>query len=77
MDEAVSNRGPSDKDDAVAMVGEVQHEIDPVVEARAVRKIDWFLIPAMICGCQFSLLLNDSSGEVEAAQRHRKKIGTC
>lgn len=54
MDNDISNRRPLDKDDAVAMVGEVQHAIDPVVEARAVRKIDWFLIPAMICGCQFS-----------------------
>lgn len=54
MDDAVANRNPSDKDDAVAMVGEVRHVIDPVVEARAIRKIDWFLIPAMICGCQFS-----------------------
>ncbi|KAL6806714.1 major facilitator superfamily domain-containing protein [Trichoderma sp. SZMC 28013] len=50
MDDAVANRNPSDKDDAVAMVGEVRHVIDPVVEARAIRKIDWFLIPAMICG---------------------------
>lgn len=54
MDDTVANRNPSDKDDAVAMVGEVRHAIDPIVEARAIRKIDWFLIPAMICGCQFS-----------------------
>lgn len=53
MGEAVANRSPYDKDDAVAMVGEVRHTIDPVVEARAVRKIDLFLIPAMMCGCQF------------------------
>lgn len=52
MDNDISNQRPFDKDDAVAMVGEVQHVLDPVVEARAVRKIDWFLIPAMICGCQ-------------------------
>lgn len=52
MDNDISNQRPFDKDDAVAMVGEVQHTIDPVVEARAVRKIDLFLIPAMICGCQ-------------------------
>ncbi|KAF7558846.1 hypothetical protein G7046_g5315 [Stylonectria norvegica] len=38
------------KDDAIAMVGEEQHAIDPAVEARAVRKIDLFLIPAMIFG---------------------------
>lgn len=52
MDNDISSLRQFDKDDAVAMVGEVQHAIDPVVEARAVRKIDWFLIPAMICGCQ-------------------------
>lgn len=44
------------KDEAIAMVGEHQHDIDPAVVARAVRKIDWFLIPAMIFGCA-SLLL--------------------
>ncbi|CAM1509027.1 Fc.00g027660.m01.CDS01 [Cosmosporella sp. VM-42] len=38
------------KDEAIAIVGEQQHTIDPVVEARAIRKIDWFLIPAMIFG---------------------------
>ncbi|SPQ26862.1 98ac46a9-53b3-4fc8-b764-45c418df2c43 [Thermothielavioides terrestris] len=40
----------SAKDEAMAMVGEQEHAIDPVVVARAVRKIDWFLIPAMIFG---------------------------
>lgn len=37
-------------DDALAIVGEVPLDVDPVVAARAVRKIDWFLIPAMIVG---------------------------
>jgi len=41
-----------DQDDAVAMVGEQPNSIDPVVEARVVKKIDWFLIPAMIVGCK-------------------------
>lgn len=40
-----------DQDDAIAMVGEEQHEIDPIVEARVIRKIDCFLIPAMVIGC--------------------------
>ena len=56
MGESVANHhdeGSSAKDEAVAMVGEVQHTVDPVVQARAVRKIDWFLMPAMICGCEF------------------------
>jgi hypothetical protein len=39
------------QDVAIAMVGETSCQIDPVVTARAVRKIDWFLIPAMIFGC--------------------------
>ncbi|KAG7135420.1 putative transporter like protein [Verticillium longisporum] len=37
-------------DEALAMVGEQQHSYDPAVAARAVRKIDWFLMPAMIFG---------------------------
>lgn len=42
------------QDVAIAMVGEQPHEIDPVVAARAVCKIDWFLIPAMIFGCSYA-----------------------
>ncbi|KAH6686425.1 allantoate permease [Plectosphaerella plurivora] len=37
-------------DEALAMVGEQQHTYDPAIAARAVRKIDWFLMPAMIFG---------------------------
>ncbi|KAF4879493.1 putative transporter [Colletotrichum siamense] len=37
-------------DDALAMVGTHTQDFDPAVAARAVRKIDWFLIPAMIFG---------------------------
>lgn len=40
----------SAKDVAIQMVGEKSHAIDPAVAARAVRKIDWFLIPAMTIG---------------------------
>jgi hypothetical protein len=40
------------KDEALVMVGEHQQALDPVVVARAIRKIDWFLIPAMVFGCQ-------------------------
>ncbi|KAK4934250.1 hypothetical protein LTR28_010765, partial [Elasticomyces elasticus] len=39
-----------DKDDAAAIVGEHAQNIDPVLEARVLRKIDLFLIPAMIVG---------------------------
>jgi hypothetical protein len=39
-----------DKDEAIGLVGVHAQEIDPVVEARVLRKIDWFLIPAMIIG---------------------------
>ncbi len=41
------------KDVAMEMVGAESHEIDPAVTARAVRKIDLFLIPAMTIGCTF------------------------
>ncbi|KAK3937147.1 major facilitator superfamily domain-containing protein [Diplogelasinospora grovesii] len=44
------NVSDSEKDAAIALVGEEQHTIDPVVARRAVRKIDWFLIPAMTVG---------------------------
>ncbi|KAF1844216.1 MFS general substrate transporter [Cucurbitaria berberidis CBS 394.84] len=39
-----------DKDVAIGLVGEHAREIDPEVEARVLKKIDWFLIPAMIVG---------------------------
>ncbi|KAE9988357.1 hypothetical protein Vi05172_g6694 [Venturia inaequalis] len=39
-----------ERDVAFALVGEHAQAIDPVVEARVVRKIDMFLIPAMIIG---------------------------
>lgn len=43
--------GSSDGDDvALAIVGLHAQPIDPLVEARVVRKIDLFLIPAMIVG---------------------------
>jgi hypothetical protein len=42
-----------EKDVALGLVGEHAREIDPAVEARVVRKIDWFLIPAMIVGMHF------------------------
>jgi hypothetical protein len=45
-------RSVTAKDEAIAMVGEQGHIVDPAVVARAVRKIDWFLIPAMIFGCK-------------------------
>jgi hypothetical protein len=39
-----------EKDVAIGLVGEHAREIDPAVEAKVLRKIDWFLIPAMIVG---------------------------
>jgi hypothetical protein len=39
-----------DKDVAHGLVGEHAREIDPEVERRVLRKIDLFLIPAMIVG---------------------------
>ena len=40
------------KDVAIAVVGEHPHEVDPAIARRAVRKIDWFLMPAMMLGCR-------------------------
>ena len=39
-----------EKDVALAFVGEHAQAIDPEVEKRVVRKIDLFLIPAMVIG---------------------------
>jgi hypothetical protein len=39
-----------DKDIAIGLVGEHARDIDPEVEKRVLRKIDLFLIPAMIVG---------------------------
>ncbi|KAF1986729.1 MFS general substrate transporter [Aulographum hederae CBS 113979] len=39
-----------DKDIALTIVGETAREFDPVAERRVVRKIDLFLIPAMVFG---------------------------
>lgn len=41
------------QDIAMAIVGEHSHPIDPAVEARVIRKIDRFMIPAMITGYGF------------------------
>ncbi len=42
-----------DQDVAMALVGEHAHAVDPAVEARVIRKIDRFMIPAMIIGYGF------------------------
>lgn len=42
-----------DQDVAMAVVGEHAHAMDPTVEARVIRKIDRFMIPAMIIGYGF------------------------
>ena len=39
-----------DQDVAIKLVGVHAQEIDPEVESRVLRKIDWFLMPAMIIG---------------------------
>lgn len=40
----------SEKDAALAVVSDVAQEIDPVVEKRVLRKIDLYLMPAMLIG---------------------------
>jgi hypothetical protein len=42
-----------DQDVAMAVVGEHALAIDPVVEAQVIKKIDRFMIPAMIIGYGF------------------------
>lgn len=49
-DGAVDSDALSDKDLALAIVGEKAHYIDPRIEARVVRKIDLFLIPTLFMG---------------------------
>lgn len=51
------HRGDLDagKDEAIAMVGEEAHQIDPDVVGRALRKIDWALLPAMTVGVCYSV----------------------
>jgi hypothetical protein len=48
----------ADQDVAIAIVGENRQEIDPAAEARVIRKIDLFLIPAMIV--MYGLVYYDS-----------------
>lgn len=49
-----------DEDIAMGVVGEHRHAIDPAVEARVVRKIDLFLVPAMFIG--YGLVYYDKVG---------------
>jgi hypothetical protein len=53
----------SDKDIAIAMVGEHRHAIDPAIETRVVRKIDLFLIPAMVVG--YGLVYYDKVSDLD------------
>lgn len=48
--EKTSSPDAPEKDVAYAIAGEHAQSIDPVVEARVVRKLDMFLIPAMLIG---------------------------
>lgn len=45
----------SEKDEAMAMVGEHEHDLDPVLVARTIRKIDLCLLPVMMFGCIYPL----------------------
>jgi hypothetical protein len=55
------------QDVAMAIVGEQAHAIDPIVEARVIRKIDLFLIPAMIVG--YGFVYYDKVGILSLHQR--------
>jgi len=48
--DGLANLSFEGKDIAMAIVGEHRHAIDPAVEARIIRKIDLFLVPAMFIG---------------------------
>ena len=50
-----TNDGLSDKDVALRLVGGHAQTYDHEVEARVLRKIDWFFIPAMVMGKKHSL----------------------
>ena len=50
----------NDKDIAINLVGEHAQDIDPAIEAKVLRKIDLFLIPAMIVGMHTSPTLRPS-----------------
>ena len=52
--ESGANLVSQEKDVAIGLVGEHARDIDPEVEARVLRKIDWFLIPPMIVGTRAS-----------------------
>ena len=57
----IENPRGFDKDIAAAIVGERRQVVDPTVEARVVRKIDWFLVPAMSVG--YGLVYYDKVNE--------------
>ena len=42
--------GSTEKDAALGLVSDVAQEIDPLIEKRVLRKIDIFLMPAMLIG---------------------------
>ena len=42
--------GSTEKDAALGLVSDVAQEIDPLMEKRVLRKIDIFLMPAMLIG---------------------------
>lgn len=51
-----------DRDVAMALVGERRQEFDPAVEVRVVRKIDLFLVPAMVFG--YGMVYYDKVSEI-------------
>jgi hypothetical protein len=50
IDESVRPTASDQDDVALALVGEQAHDVDAAIEKRVIRKIDRFLIPAMIVG---------------------------
>jgi hypothetical protein len=50
LDDEESTTASLEKDLATTLVGQHATPIDPDLERRVVRRIDWFLMPAMIVG---------------------------
>lgn len=61
-----------DKDIAIAVVGEHRHAIDPEMEARVVRKIDLFLVPAMTIG--YGLVYYDKVSRILSIVKMRQLL---
>jgi hypothetical protein len=61
LDDEESTTASLEKDLATTLVGQHATPIDPELERRVVRRIDWFLMPAMIVGASLIPLLQQNN----------------